>query len=166
MVFDYNLYCATASQQNRDAIGNAAPRQDVIAGGYTKVNTVDNVISLYMDEQMRLRGEMRAHFLKTRSADGVGKSAQLFFDTKNLRITDPDSASNRGLFDLTKKENDYKIDAGRNLPEIDDLDINSETQYTDENNIINIETKRSNKANENNLRQSDLLNFMEELENE
>lgn len=103
LVFDYDLISATASQQNREAIGNMSPRQDVIAGGLTKINTVDNVISLYMDEQMKLRGEMMAFFLKTRSSDGVGSQEGLFFDASNLRIHDPDSASNHGLFDITHK---------------------------------------------------------------
>lgn len=103
LVFDYDLVCATASQQNREAIGNMTPRHDVIAGGLTKINTVDNVISLYMDEQMRLKGEMLAFFLKTRSSDGVGKQEGLFFDSSNLRIHDPDSASNHGIFDITHK---------------------------------------------------------------
>lgn len=78
----------TASQQNRGALENSAPTQGVIAGGMTKVNTVDVFVSLQMDPVMRARGEMIAHFLKTRSASGVGKSAMLTFDATCLRITD------------------------------------------------------------------------------
>lgn len=136
IMFDYDMIGISASQQNREAIGNPSPRQDVIAGGLTKANTVDNMISLYMDEQMRLRGEMVAHFLKTRSADGVGKTSELYFDTGNLRICDPGTASNRGIFDISKRSNNIIS----NLP--------------------GLEYEKTNK-----LPQSDILNFMENLEN-
>lgn len=139
LVFDYNAIGLTASQQNREAIGNASPKQDVIAGGMTKINTVDNVISLYMDDQMRLRGEMVAYFLKTRSSDGVGKSSQLYFDSKSLRITDRDSASNHGLFDVSsRKVVDFAGGVEETLPGL-----------------------TAAKVNESSL----LIDFMEELEN-
>ena len=51
-----------------------------------------------MDDQMRLRGELRAHFLKTRSSDGVGKNVEMHFDKKNLRICDKGTNSNNGVF--------------------------------------------------------------------
>lgn len=146
LVFDYDLICATASQQNREAIGNMSPRHDVIAGGLTKINTVDNVISLYMDEQMRLRGEMIAFFLKTRSSDGVGKQSGLFFDSANLRIHDPDSASNHGLFDLRQKEARQHVNTV--VSQLPGLNF---SEYT-----VKTESARSD----------NLLNYMEELEHE
>lgn len=161
LVFDYNMFCASASQQNRDAIGNAAPRQDVIAGGYTKINTVDNVISLYMDEQMRLRGEMIAHFLKTRSSSGVGKSTELHFDTNNLRITDPSSASNRGLFDIQKKRDRLVDDVIKHLPGINENDILEDYEFAPENDKGRVDEE----IIDINKPQSDLINFMEELRN-
>lgn len=104
VVLDYDLIGVTASQQNRDAIDDPNPKQSSIAGGLTKINTVDNVISLFMNDQMRLNGEMYAYFLKTRSSDGVGRIAELSFDAKSLRITDRGTTSNNGLFDITKRK--------------------------------------------------------------
>lgn len=85
--YNYNAIGITASQQNRGALENDAPTQAVIAGGLTKVNTVDNYISLFMSPEMRIKNEMAIYFLKTRSSDGVGKSGLVRFDTHNLRIT-------------------------------------------------------------------------------
>lgn len=86
--FLYNAITISASQQNREALRLAAPDQAVIAGGITKVNTVDNYISIAMDDNMRLRGEMMIFFLKTRSSRGVGKARMLKFDEDTLLITD------------------------------------------------------------------------------
>lgn len=88
ILHDYDMYGLSASQQNRDAIGNSAPDQSVIAGGLSKVNTVDNYVSIYMDAAMRLLGKMNLYFLKTRSSDGVGNSEEIAFNTKTLAITD------------------------------------------------------------------------------
>jgi len=146
LVYDYNLFCATASQQNREAIGNMSPRHDVIAGGLTKINTVDNVISLYMDEQMRLRGEMHAFFLKTRSSDGVGKSEEMFFNSANLRIHDPNSTSNHGLFDISNRVKENEKMFGTMVTDLPGIDYK--------------ETKSPP------TEQSRLLNYMEELNSE
>ncbi len=78
----------SASQQNREALRMASPDQGVIAGGITKVNTVDNYISIFMDPAMRLQGDMIIYFLKTRSSSAVGTSKQLKFDADTLTITD------------------------------------------------------------------------------
>lgn len=88
LLHDYNAIGISASQQNREALKTSAPDQSVIAGGMTKVNTVDNFISLFMDAGLRAKGEMMAFFLKTRSSDGVGKMVMLSFDSVCLRITD------------------------------------------------------------------------------
>lgn len=88
LLHDYNAIGLSASQQNREALKTSAPDQSVIAGGMTKVNTVDNFISLYMDAGLRAKGEMMAFFLKTRSSDGVGKMVMLGFDSVCLRIGD------------------------------------------------------------------------------
>lgn len=86
LLHDYNAIGLSASQQNREAIKMAAPDQSVIAGGLTKVNTVDNFISLFMDSASRAKGQMTAFFLKTRSSDGVGKMITLAFDATCLHI--------------------------------------------------------------------------------
>ena len=88
LLHDYNAIGLSASQQNREALKTSSPDQGVIAGGMTKVNTVDNFISLFMDGGLRAKGEMMAFFLKTRSSDGVGKMVMLSFDSVCLRITD------------------------------------------------------------------------------
>lgn len=84
---DYNAMVFSASQQNREAIRMATPDQGVIAGGLTKVNTVDNYISLHMDPSMRIQGNMAAYFLKTRSSSAVGSSCMLKFNPDTLQIT-------------------------------------------------------------------------------
>lgn len=84
----YDAIMLSASQQNREALRMTSPDQGVIAGGITKVNTVDNYISIYMDPAMRVQGDMIIYFLKTRSSSAVGTSKQLKFNADNLRITD------------------------------------------------------------------------------
>ena len=76
----------SASQQNRDGIDNPAPTQGVIAGGISKVNTVDNYISIYMDPAMRIKGDMVLYFLKTRSSKAVGSSTTTCFNSDTLYI--------------------------------------------------------------------------------
>lgn len=88
LLHSFDMYGLSASQQNRDGIGNASPDQSIIAGGLSKINTTDNYISIYMDEAMRLVGKMMIFFLKTRSSDGVGKSEELEFNIQTLAITD------------------------------------------------------------------------------
>jgi KaiC/GvpD/RAD55 family RecA-like ATPase len=139
LVYDYNMICATASQQNREAIGNAAPEQDVIGGGLTKLNTVDNVISLYMDKQMRLRGEMLAFFLKTRNSGGVGKSIPLHYDAKTLRITDTGDSNNNNLFDLARRRKQLNGD----LEYISGLEFENEKTTLNENGISLIQFMES-----------------------
>jgi replicative DNA helicase len=83
-----NAAIITASQQNRSGITEADSNQTVIAGGFSKLNILDNYISLKMDDLMRLEGIMIAKFLKTRSSDAVGSKIPLNFNANNLRITD------------------------------------------------------------------------------
>lgn len=90
IAYVYDCIMLSASQQNREALRMTSPDQGVIAGGITKVNTVDNYISIYMDPAMRVQGDMIIYFLKTRSASAVGTSKQLKFNADNLRITDSD----------------------------------------------------------------------------
>jgi replicative DNA helicase len=83
-----NAAIVTASQQNRSGITEADANQTVIAGGFSKLNILDNYISLKMDDLMRLEGIMIVKFLKTRSSDAVGSKIPLTFNASNLRITD------------------------------------------------------------------------------
>lgn len=104
---NYNCVVISASQQNREGIRATTPDQGMIAGGISKINTVDNYISIYMDPAMRLRGEMIIYFLKTRSSSAVGSSSQLSFNPKNLIISDTKTSSNalRAILDRKKQEN-------------------------------------------------------------
>jgi Replicative DNA helicase len=97
ILHDFDCIGITASQQNREALKSATKDQSVIAGGISKVNTVDNYISLFSDGPTRAAGEMIAVFLKTRSSSGVGSMVTLGFDTSFLLIGDKDAMSIQGL---------------------------------------------------------------------
>ena len=87
--FDYNMFIATASQQNRAALEAQELHQGHIAGGISKVNTVDVHISIILNSSMKAAGEVSFAFLKTRNSDGVGKMVHLVWDNKCLRIRNP-----------------------------------------------------------------------------
>jgi KaiC/GvpD/RAD55 family RecA-like ATPase len=87
--FDYNMFVATASQQNRAALDAEELHQGHIAGGISKVNTVDVHISIILNPSMKASGEIGFQFLKTRNSDGVGKTVYLRWDNTQLRIINP-----------------------------------------------------------------------------
>lgn len=88
---DYNMFIVSASQQNRTAIDAKELNQSHIAGGISKVNTVDVYISIIMTPAMKAAGEAAFQFLKTRSSDGVGKTVQLKWNNKFLSFCDRDA---------------------------------------------------------------------------
>lgn len=88
IAFDYDCAVVTASQQNRSGIKNPNPDQSIIAGGISKINTVDNCISIYMNPEMRLKGQCFLYFLKTRSSTVEGSMIELTFNPDNLIISD------------------------------------------------------------------------------
>lgn len=90
IAFEYNMYVASASQQNRSAIDASELNQSHIAGGLSKVNTVDVYASIIMTPAMRAAGEISFLMLKTRSSDGVGKRITLKWNNNSLRITNLD----------------------------------------------------------------------------
>lgn len=97
ILFDYNMMGATASQQNRAAIDATASgelNQGHIAGGITKVNTVDWYISIVMTPTMKAAGEMMFIFLKSRSSDAVGKQVTLKWVNNSLRVRDAERDKN------------------------------------------------------------------------
>ena len=97
VLFDYNMMCATASQQTRGAIDATAAgelNQSHIAGGITKVNTVDWYISIVMTPTMKAAGDMMFIFLKSRSSDAVGKTVELKWLNNYLRVLDADRKNN------------------------------------------------------------------------
>ena len=102
IILYYNAVGITASQQNREALTNT-PSQAGIAGGISKINTVDNYISIFMSETMRLEGEMNIYFLKTRSSRGVGHMSILRYDPLNLQIKDPKEGLNVSVMPKGRK---------------------------------------------------------------
>lgn len=89
IILDFNMIGITASQQNRSAIGAKEITQAHISGGLSKHNTVDISASIILDEAMKAAGEIGFHFTKTRSSDGVGKTAMMGYDRKSIRIVPP-----------------------------------------------------------------------------
>ena len=98
---DYKMIVASASQQNRDAVKDAAKGdpKDInhshIAGGISKINTVDWVISIILTPIMKAAGEMIFLFLKTRSSDGVGKQCRKKWNNTRLLIENFDPQDNQ-----------------------------------------------------------------------
>ena len=84
------MFIATASQQNRAAIDAQQLNQGHIAGGISKVNTVDVYISVVLTPTMKAAGEIGFVFLKTRNSDGAGKTVYLKWINNSLRIVNPD----------------------------------------------------------------------------
>ena len=64
ILFDYNAIGATASQLNRDSIKAAEHDQSHIAGGISKLNTVDWALSIIWNPKMKAAGEIGMCFLK------------------------------------------------------------------------------------------------------
>ncbi len=115
MGYIYDAIVLSASQQNREALRLASVDQGVIAGGISKVNTVDNYFSLSMDDNGRLRGEMMIHCLKSRSSKGTGKSAMLSFDEDTLIITDASKNGTSVMIDRTKIKDNKSNDLTKKL---------------------------------------------------
>ena len=143
VAYVYDCIMLSASQQNREALRMSSPDQGVIAGGITKVNTVDNYISIYMDAEMRVQGDMIIYFLKTRSSSAVGTSKQLKFNADNLRITDINVTTSDIMSIQSKKlKLKQELTTELNLPgdafNADDMQENDDKQgvlsYTDEDN--------------------------------
>jgi len=121
ILVDYNMIGLTASQQNRGAIEAGEQgklNQSHIAGGISKVNTVDVHVSIIMSDVMRAKGEMAMQFLKTRSSDGVGNTIYLDWHRNSLRITNPKAKQETSGLKLPEKEA-----GGRNNSLLDLMDI-------------------------------------------
>lgn len=83
----------TAAQLNRGAVQEQEHDHSHISGGISKIQTADNVISIFASAAMKERGQYQIQFLKTRSSSGVGSKVDLGFDPNTLRIFDLDSDS-------------------------------------------------------------------------
>lgn len=83
----------TASQLNRGAVQEQEHDHSHISGGISKIQTADNVISIFASMAMKERGQYQCQFLKTRSSSGVGSKVTLGFDPNTLRIFNLDDDS-------------------------------------------------------------------------
>ncbi len=109
LVVDMNLLCCTASQLNRSAVEEYEHNMSHIAGGISKVNTADNVITIYSNPQMKSNGLYKVHFIKTRSSSGVGSVVDLKYDPTCMRITDMDDEKEEKKINNEKDKNsDFK----------------------------------------------------------
>lgn len=90
LMHQYNLLCWTASQLNRDAVSDDNHHQGQIAGGISKVNTADVVLTLYTNPMYEEHSLLRAKFLKTRNSSGVGKTFYLGYNDDTRRFHDAD----------------------------------------------------------------------------
>lgn len=80
------LVLQTAAQLNRGAVQEQDHDHSHISGGISKIQTADNVISIFSSPSMKERGQYLIQFLKTRSSSGVGSKVPLGFDINSLKI--------------------------------------------------------------------------------
>ena len=85
---DINVILVTASQLNRSAVSETEHDLSHIAGGLSKLNTADNVMTILSSPSLMERGVYRLQFLKTRSSSGVGSKIDLAYDNQTMRMTD------------------------------------------------------------------------------
>jgi len=90
LAVERNMVCVTASQLNRSATQEQEHDHSMISGGISKIQTADNVISIFASAAMKERGQYQIQFLKTRSSSGVGSKVYLGFDQNTLKIFDLD----------------------------------------------------------------------------
>jgi archaellum biogenesis ATPase FlaH len=83
----------TAAQLNRGAVQEQEHDHSHISGGISKIQTADNVISIFASAAMKERGQYQIQFLKTRSSSGVGSKVALGFDPNTLKIFSIDDES-------------------------------------------------------------------------
>jgi archaellum biogenesis ATPase FlaH len=83
---EWNIPVASASQLNRSSVGQEIHNHAMIAGGISKINTCDNLITILFDETRRRKGEIQFQFGKTRNSDAVGSMLDLDWIDMHLRI--------------------------------------------------------------------------------
>ncbi|MCS7317482.1 MAG: hypothetical protein NZZ41_04060 [Candidatus Dojkabacteria bacterium] len=136
---EFSLICVSASQLNRSAINEIDHDQSMIAGGISKINTCDNVITIYSSDSMKKIGEYQLKFIKTRSSSGVGSTVILNFDVNCLRITDKEEeleidetikkdAKKRVMLNNIKRNNENIVD----IKNIDKSDLSGTNDIIDD----------------------------------
>ena len=110
MFTEYGLFALTASQLNRSAVTAEEHDQSNIAGGISKINTADNVFTMFQSAVMRHNNLIRFQFLKTRNAAGVGRTTYLQVDPATVRYSDaPEDADKLAT---TGKRNQFVAKTG------------------------------------------------------
>lgn len=89
-VSDNHLFWANDILTHNSSVTEQEHDHSMIAGGISKIQTADNVISIFASAAMKERGQYQIQFLKTRSSSGVGSKVYLGFDPNTLRIFDLD----------------------------------------------------------------------------
>jgi hypothetical protein len=86
---DYDIFGASASQQNRGGVTADEINQSHIAGGISKINETDWHIAILLNKSMKASGEIGFQFIKTRSSAGEGETVFLRWDNTQLRVMNP-----------------------------------------------------------------------------
>jgi len=89
-VSDNHLFWANNILTHNSSVTEQEHDHSMIAGGISKIQTADNVISIFASAAMKERGQYQIQFLKTRSSSGVGSKVYLGFDPNTLKIFDLD----------------------------------------------------------------------------
>lgn len=113
---DYDAFIVTASQLNRGGTDIESAddfKHSHIAGGMSKINTVDWWIGMLMTPAMKIAGEMNFVMLKTRSSDALGRILHLGWDNNTLMIV---PRSRNGIDEA--EQQDPRTLGGRSLNDI------------------------------------------------
>lgn len=90
MLAEHDILGASASQLGRSAVDESDHSHSMIQGGMSKIQTCDNLVSIFCSPAMRDRGEYQFQFLKTRSSNGTHRKITLLLDKESLRLSDND----------------------------------------------------------------------------
>ncbi len=84
--YDYNSIMISSSQLGRDAITAETINQSHTQGGMSKINTADVCIALQQTETMKIAGEVKYTYIKTRNGDGTNMTTMMSWDPISLRV--------------------------------------------------------------------------------
>lgn len=108
--FDFDCVVCSASQLNRGAVNEKETHShSSIAGGISKIFTVDNFVIIEQTDQMRAKGEYRLKLMKTRSSGGVGKTILLKWNPISLRVSDFNEKDALKLVKSSDKKSAFEI---------------------------------------------------------
>lgn len=94
IIDSHNMILVTASQQNRTGVGVIDTNQSHISGGISKINTVDNAISIIRSSTLKAEDSVVLKLVKVRSGIGTDEMVKLKWPKGSLRITDPGNVNN------------------------------------------------------------------------